>query len=56
MVVTEKPQGMPAAWYVLIQNMSNSTIEVNEADLLNDVIGRHSIAPNMNYSSQAAAV
>jgi hypothetical protein len=44
MVVTEKPQGMPAAWYVLIQNMSNSTIEVNETDLLNDVIGRHSIA------------
>jgi hypothetical protein len=45
MVVTEKPQGMPAAWYVLMQNMSNSTIEVNEEALLDDVIGRHSVEP-----------
>jgi len=43
MVITEKPQGMPAAWYVLVQNMSNSTIEVDETALLDDVIGRHNI-------------
>ena len=45
MVVTEKPHGMPAAWYALIQNMSDDTIEVNDTALLDDVIGRHSTEP-----------
>jgi hypothetical protein len=45
MVLTDKPQGMPAAWYVLTQNMSDTTISVNEAELLDDVIARHGVQP-----------
>lgn len=45
MVVTEKPHGQPAAWYVLIQNMTDNTVSVAETKLLDEIIARHSCAP-----------